>query len=166
VFRGFFCMGWICSSTGNSSKHQQFTLTLSHTVCFGHTSVGTMDRYNVLSFNVRGLNSQFKRSKLLDFLHRKKPDIALLQETHLNDTLRLQNRRYKMVAASSDGSSTKGVAVLMRRNLTINIIKVSSDVTGRLAFCCTSIERRKAFISIYAPAIFVLFFFRTFQKSC
>jgi len=98
-----------------------------------------MDRCNVLSFNVRGLNSQFKRSKLLDFLHRKKADIALLQETHLNDTLRLQNRRYKMVAASLDGSSTKGAAVLMRRNLTINIIKVSSDVSGRQAFCCTSI---------------------------
>jgi len=87
-----------------------------------------MDRYNVLSFNVRGLNSQFKRSKLLDFLHRKKADIALLQETHLNDTLRLQNRRYKMVAASLDGSSTKGVAVLMRRNLTINIIKKESSL--------------------------------------
>lgn len=68
-----------------------------------------MDRYNVLSLNVRGLNSPFKRSKVLDFLHRQNVDIALLQETHLkpNDTLRLQNRRYKMVAALSDGSSTK-----------------------------------------------------------
>lgn len=127
-----------------------------------------MDRYNVMSFNVRGLNSPFKRSKVLDFLHRKNADIALLQETHLkpNDTLRLQNRRYKMVAASSDGSSTKGVAVLMRRNLTINIIKVSSDASGRLAFCCTSIEGRKvAFISIYAPAIFDYAFFQNITKE-
>lgn len=127
-----------------------------------------MDRYNVMSFNVRGLNSPFKRSKVLDFLHRKNADIALLQETHLkpNDTLRLQNRRYKMVAASSDGSSAKGVAVLMRRNLTINIIKVNSDASGRLAFCCTSIEGRKvAFISIYAPAVFDYAFFHNITKE-
>ena len=113
----------------------------------------TVERCNVMSFNVRGLNSPFKRSKVLDFLYRKKVDVALLQETHLKpaDIIRLQNKRFKTVAASSDGSSTKGVAVLMRRNLNVNIIKVSSDASGRLAFCCTSIEGRKiAFISIYA----------------
>lgn len=135
---------------------------------FYHASIMTMDRYNVMSFNVGGLNSPFKRSKVLDFLYRKKVDVALLQETHLRptDTLRLQNKRFKIVAASSDGSSTKGVAVLMRRNLNVNIIKVSSDTSGRLAFCCTSIEGRKvAFVSFYAPTIFDHTFFQNITKD-
>ena len=95
-----------------------------------------MDRYKVISFNVRGLNSPFKRTKVLDFLHRKNIGIALLQETHLKptDSLRLQNKRYKTVATSSDGTSTKGIAVIMRRNLKVNILKVSSSASGRLAY--------------------------------
>uniref|UniRef100_A0A3Q3QFM7 Endonuclease/exonuclease/phosphatase domain-containing protein n=1 Tax=Monopterus albus TaxID=43700 RepID=A0A3Q3QFM7_MONAL len=40
------------------------------------------DRYSILSFNVKCLNLQSKRTWVLEFLCWKQIDIALLQETH------------------------------------------------------------------------------------
>ena len=68
------------------------------------------ENFFVMSFNVRGLNSPYKRSKILDFLRRKKVDIALLQETHLkpDDVNRFQNRFYKPMVAAPDGTAADG----------------------------------------------------------
>lgn len=113
------------------------------------------ENFFVMSFNVRGLNSPYKRSKILDFLRRKKVDIALLQETHLkpDDVNRFQNRN-PMVAAA-DGTRTKGTLILMRRGINLTVEKTGSDNEGRMAFCCTSIQGKKvAFVSLYAPTTF------------
>lgn len=126
------------------------------------SSNDTPVNFNIVSFNVRGLNSPNKRAKVLDYLRRKKVDVALLQETHLTleDTSRVQNRFYKSVVASADGTHTKGVMILMKRNINIAVEKVGSDKKGRLAFCCTSIQGKKiAFVSIYAPTTFEAEFF-------
>lgn len=115
-----------------------------------------------MAFNVRGLNSPYKRTKILDFLRRKKVDIALLQETHLRpkDVTRIQNRLYKPVVAASDGTRTKGAMILMRRSINLTIEKTGSDDEGRVAFCCTSIGGKKvAFVSLYAPTTFEADFF-------
>lgn len=60
-----------------------------------------MNNYIVLSLNVRGLNSPFKRTKVLDFLRRKNVDVALLSETHLQPAYVhcMQNNHYKVVAS-------------------------------------------------------------------
>ena len=60
----------------------------------------SLESFNIVSFNVRGLNSPNKRTKVLDYIRRKKVDVALLQETHirLEDTSRVQNRFYKSVS--------------------------------------------------------------------
>lgn len=123
---------------------------------------------NIISINVRGLNSPYKRSTILHFLRRKGVDVALMQETHLklNDISRVQDRLYKPIVASSDGTHTKGVMILMRRNLNLSIEKTGSDGKGRLAFCCASIEGKKvAFVSIYAPTVFEGDFFPTITKQ-
>ncbi len=62
-----------------------------------------MVRINILSLNVRGLNAPTKRTKVLDLLHRKKIDVAFLQETHLvaSDNQRMQNRHYIPIVSSS-----------------------------------------------------------------
>ena len=86
-----------------------------------------------MSFNVRGLNSPYKRSKILDFLRRKKVDITLLQETHLkpDDVNRFQNRFYKPMVAATDGTGTKGTLILMRRGINLTVEKTGSDNCGR-----------------------------------
>ncbi len=38
---------------------------------------------NILSLNVNGLNSAVKRTRVLEYLHRKSISCALIQETHL-----------------------------------------------------------------------------------
>ena len=41
-----------------------------------------MGKLNLLSANVRGLNTDEKRRKIYSWLHESKIDIAFLQETH------------------------------------------------------------------------------------
>ncbi len=122
------------------------------------------ENFNIVSFNVRGLNSPYKQSKILDFSRREKTDIALLQETHLkpSDISRVQNRFYKPIVASADGTCTKGAMILMRCSVNVAIERIGSDNKGLLAFCCASIQGEKiAFVSIYAPAVFEADFFPT-----
>ncbi len=41
---------------------------------------------NILSLNVNGLNSAVKRTRVLEYLHRKSISCALIQETHLKQS--------------------------------------------------------------------------------
>lgn len=77
-----------------------------------------MVNINILSLNVRGLHSPIKRTRVLDLMHRKKIDVAFLQETHLTatDTQRMQNRRYIPIISSSCKSKKQGVTILFKRN--------------------------------------------------
>lgn len=115
-----------------------------------------MAEISVMSINIRGLNSPVKRHKFLDFLKRKRVDIALVQETHLcqKDVNRLQNKHYKVAASSSDNTKTKGSTILISRKCGLNIDKCSKDNTGRISYICTTIgEKKIAFVSVYAPTI-------------
>ncbi len=59
-----------------------------------------MHTLNILSLNVNGLNSAVKRTRVLEYLHRKSISCALIQETHLkqSDVARFQNKYYKLTA--------------------------------------------------------------------
>lgn len=110
-----------------------------------------MANYTILSLNVRGLNSPFKRATVLELLKRKNVDVALLSETRLKptDVCRMQNKHCRMVVSSGDGSKTKGVMILMKCKLNLAIDKSSSNNSGRLAYCGVSIQGKKiAFASI------------------
>lgn len=115
-----------------------------------------MGSHTILTLNVKGLNSPPKRVSILDFLRRHKIDIALLQESHLKptDVTRMQNKHYKTIVASGDSSHTKGVLILMRRQIALQIERTGTDNSGtfREAYCCTTIQgQRVAFVTIYAP---------------
>ncbi len=60
----------------------------------------SMHTLNILSLNVNGLNSAVKRTRVLEYLHRKSISCALIQETHLkqSDVARFQNKYYKLIA--------------------------------------------------------------------
>ncbi len=45
-----------------------------------------MHTLNILSLNVNGLNSAVKRTRVLEYLHRKSISCALIQETHLKQS--------------------------------------------------------------------------------
>lgn len=116
-----------------------------------------------MSFDFRGLNSPYEQSKVLDYMHSNRIYMALLQETHLKreDSSRAQNHLYKPVVASTDGTCTKGVLILMRRSIDISVNEICCDKKGHLACCCTSIQGKKKWhLSVYIPekCFFLIFF--------
>uniref|UniRef100_A0A671W6Z6 exodeoxyribonuclease III n=1 Tax=Sparus aurata TaxID=8175 RepID=A0A671W6Z6_SPAAU len=110
---------------------------------------------NVMSWNVRGLNSPVKRTKCLEFLKRKEVSIALIQETHLktNDVHRFQNRFYKL-------------AILFSRKLGVKVEKSGNDGIGRLTYVCVTINNTKICLaSVYGPNTHDPNFLRTISNS-
>ncbi len=83
----------------------------------------SMHTLNILSLNVNGLNSAVKRTRVLEYLHRKSISCALIQETHLkqSDVARFQNKYYKLIAFSCAQNKTKGVLILVNRKLNLTV---------------------------------------------
>ncbi len=113
-----------------------------------------MHTLNILSLNVNGLNSAVKRTRVLEYLHRKSISCALIQETHLkqSDVARFQNKYYKLAAFSSAQNKTKGVLILVNRKLNLTIEHLGSDEKGRFVFIrCKIYNNRLVLVSIYGP---------------
>lgn len=113
-----------------------------------------MQSLNILSLNVNGLNSAIKRTRVLEYIYRKKVDIALIQETHLKqcDVARFQNKHYRLIASSCAINKTKGVCILLNRKISCNVNITGNDENGRLAFAHVCIfDHKLAFTSIYCP---------------
>ncbi len=113
-----------------------------------------MHTLNILSLNVNGLNSAVKRTRVLEYLHRKSISCALIQETHLkqSDVARFQNKYYKLAAFSCALNKTKGVLILVNWKLNLTIEHLGSDEKGRFVFIrCKIYNNRLALVSIYGP---------------
>ena len=116
-----------------------------------------MTDINILSWNVRGLNSPIKRTRCLEFLHRKRVSIALIQETHLTATNvhRFQNKHYKIIADSCASTKARGVLIIADRKLQFVVMEKGNDNDGRFAYILLSINYAKLLLaSIYAPNVF------------
>ncbi len=114
----------------------------------------SMHTLNILSPNVNGLNSAVKRTRVLEYLHRKSISCALIQETHLkqSDVARFQNKYYKLIAFSCAQNKTKGVLILVNRKLNLTVEHIGSDEKGRFVFIrCKIYNNRLALVSIYGP---------------
>ncbi len=116
-------------------------------------------RGHCISWNVRGLNSLIKRTRCLEFLHRKPASIALIQESHLKsaDVHRFQNRQFKVVAHSCVDTKTKGVLILVRRKLQISIDYTENVINGRCvcALVKKNMNNTKLLLAyVYAPNTF------------
>lgn len=113
-----------------------------------------VEMLKLLSWNVKGANLAIKRKKLLLYLKQKKVDIALLQETHLDneESTTLQRDWVGKVFFSAYSSNKRGVAILIRKNLNIKIHKQFSDQEGRwVAIDMESYGIRFSLVNIYAP---------------
>uniref|UniRef100_A0A3B3QJJ3 exodeoxyribonuclease III n=1 Tax=Paramormyrops kingsleyae TaxID=1676925 RepID=A0A3B3QJJ3_9TELE len=95
-----------------------------------------MANLNIISCNVRPLNSPIKRTRCFEFLHRKQIYIVLIQETHLteNNVQSFQNKRYKLIAHSCAFSKTRGGFLLTQRKLPYTVIESGKDNNGRFVY--------------------------------
>ena len=95
-----------------------------------------MNDLNVITVNVRGINSYQKRNKLFAWFTESKFDIIFLQETHFKvDPDNRDNYSYNwsggIFHALSDSSHSRGVTILFRKDLDIDVIDIHRSDDGR-----------------------------------
>lgn len=121
-----------------------------------------MGDLKITSLNVKGLNHVIKRQKTLTLLKKEKCQVALLQETHLSDQEHNKLRRnwVGQVFYSSYKSNSRGVAILLHRNLPFTLDRTISDGEGRYILVAGHIYGEHVLLgSIYAPNIYDPAFF-------
>lgn len=114
----------------------------------------TMEGISAVSLNVNGLNVPSKRRILFDHIRRSKADVALIQETHATgETEGLWRREWGGPAYFNNGSqSSKGVAILVSRDLCYDFVSQKSDEDGRIL--CVDLKIKDTIFtvcSVYAP---------------
>lgn len=92
-----------------------------------------MNKLRLCTWNVRGIHSPIKRRKVLTCLRKDGVDIAMLQETHLSDVehVKLQQGLFGQVFFSSFTTKSRGVALLIRKNLPFKMSDYIKDQRGR-----------------------------------
>uniref|UniRef100_A0A3P9IGB8 exodeoxyribonuclease III n=1 Tax=Oryzias latipes TaxID=8090 RepID=A0A3P9IGB8_ORYLA len=111
-------------------------------------------RIKFCSWNVQGLRGKIKQRKVLSLLHREKVDVALLQETHLNDNehLKLKHGWITQVYFSSFTTSSRGVVILMNRSFPFQIETCIKDTYGRYVFIKGVLQGEEITImNLYCP---------------
>ena len=107
----------------------------------------------IITQNVRGLREKKKRRSVLMHL-RSKADIICLQETHaVKNDLPFWEHEWGGKTFWSHGSSeAKGVGILIKKNVDIEIVKASNDSEGRWV-CLEYSEKGEKFclLNVYAP---------------
>lgn len=92
-----------------------------------------MNKIRLCTWNVRGIHGPIKRRKIFTCLKKDGVDIAMLQETHLNDLehMKLQHGLFDQVFFSSFTTSSRGVALLIKKKLPLKILDCIKDQKGR-----------------------------------
>ncbi len=104
--------------------------------------------------NCKGLNNPIKRSKVLHYLRQLDAHIIYLQETNLRDidNIRLRKSWVRKVFLSSFSSKSRGVAILLHRDVPFIHERTIAGPTGRLIIVLGHIYGVKvALANVYAP---------------
>ena len=107
-----------------------------------------------LSWNVKGMNSPIKRSKILTHLKRLNTDIAFLQETHFRnrDHIRLKCPWVGDIFHSTFDSKARGVAILINKRVNFSVSKTITDKNGRYLIIAGTLYHYPVLpVNIYAP---------------
>lgn len=108
----------------------------------------------IFCLNVNGLNDNIKCKRLKMLLHTLKPEIALLQETHLkqNNNLILRDRSFLYQWHPSGSSKARGTAILISRTVQFQEVAVLRDKEGRYVAVRGILHGESVMIvSIYTP---------------
>ena len=115
---------------------------------------------NIITLNVNGLASNEgrvpKKRKLFTWLKAHHCDVALLQETHFTDSMQhIISQEWGGDSFFCNGSSnSRGVCILVRRGLDMEVKEVRRDNNGRFIFLKTvSAGKSILFGNIYCPNI-------------
>lgn len=113
-----------------------------------------MSTVDIASYNLRGLQTELKRRKVFNYFHEKKHDIVLVQETHSarkNEKI-WRNEWGGDIIFSHYNSRSRGVAVLIRKGLSIRINKLVKSIDGRFIIMEIEIDDLAfVLINVYAP---------------
>ena len=112
------------------------------------------DLKSIVTYNVNGIRDERKRREVFNYLHHKKFRVMLLQETHSIK----QDEKYWATTWGSKiwydhgGSNTKGVAILIAKEIPITVHTVVRSEIGRYILMYISYKNVKIlFANIYAP---------------
>ena len=92
-----------------------------------------MKKFIVQTCNVRGLRDKNKRRQFFRYVHEKKIDICLVQETHATKSVQRRWRNEfggKMLFANGENNA-KGVAIMINRNFDCKISDIEKSMKGR-----------------------------------
>ena len=111
--------------------------------------------FKCISLNCRGLNSYDKRTKLYDWVSDNDIDTVCLQETHyIEPNVFKYDARWRGLAfhSFSDSPHGRGVSVLFKDKLSIDIINVHKSIDGRRILINFKRENEiYTIINVYAP---------------
>lgn len=114
----------------------------------------SMPTIKICSWNVRGLHQPVKRRKILTSLKKEGVEIALLQETHLEDQEHLKLKRDWVSNSfySSYTSNSRGVCILFSKKLPFTLESCVKDSNGRYIIIKGSLYGKYiSILNIYAP---------------
>lgn len=107
-----------------------------------------------LSWNIKGMGSPIKRTRIFTHLKRLNADLVFLQETHMRikDQVRLKCPWVSEVFHSDFNSKARGVAILIGKSIQFSASKVISDKNGRYLIILGSLFNFLVLlVNIYAP---------------
>ena len=113
-----------------------------------------MDKINIVSLNVRGLNNGLKRRRVFRFLKMYKADMCLLQETYCSkDQERIWASEWGNRCIFSNGSNKScGVAILCSKKCALSVNEINRDINGReLIVNCNFNGLDYVIANLYAP---------------
>lgn len=113
-----------------------------------------MDKIRIGSFNVNGIREGFKRRQIFRYLHEKKLDVVCLQETHCtHDVEKVWKTEWGGRIIFNNGTSqSKGVCVLFKKKLNVQVHFIHGDSEGRFLVLDVSLNNKKyTLTTIYAP---------------
>ena len=115
-----------------------------------------MDVTKIFSQNVRGLRGAEKRRQIFYKLHNSEHNIFFLQETHSTPQVETQwsSEWGGRIYFSHGTSESRGVCILVKNNLTVDVHNVISHDLGRSLILDVTIEScRLTLCNLYAPNI-------------
>uniref|UniRef100_A0A3P9HAV9 exodeoxyribonuclease III n=1 Tax=Oryzias latipes TaxID=8090 RepID=A0A3P9HAV9_ORYLA len=115
-----------------------------------------MSNTKILTLNVKGINHVIKRRKTLTLLKKEKVQIALLQETHLTDHehSKLKHDWVGQIFYSSYNSKSRGVAILIHKNVPFTVEKIVKDKEGRYIAITGILYGEQILLgNVYAPNV-------------
>lgn len=121
-----------------------------------------------LSFNARGLRQSKKRRRLFAYLHRRKSDVILIQESHscISDEKYWTNEWGSKILLSHGSTTSRGVCLLFSPSLNVDILKHTADLHGRyLIVDLKLLDKIITVVGIYGPNVDSPSFFKDLSNE-